>query len=335
VFGPFARALDARLADDAATLTAAANTDIHRLAPRQAGRSGPEAFAAAPPPHSLPEAGEQAATNRLRSFLRTELPAYAGERNAPGRDGTSHLSPYLRVGAVSVRAAWRAALNAADRARQRRDPALARGATAWRRELAWREFFAHVLAGNPRLATESFRPEMDGIAWAAGGAAEEGLRAWREGRTGYPLVDAGMRQLVAEGWMHNRARLVTASFLVKHLGVDWRRGESVFMDHLLDGDLSQNNGNWQWVAGVGTDAAPYFRILNPVLQARRFDADGSYVRRWVPELADLPDAHIFEPWTAPSLARGYPGPIVGHVDARAVALARYAQVTDAGRSGDR
>ncbi|MDQ2673747.1 MAG: deoxyribodipyrimidine photo-lyase, partial [Chloroflexota bacterium] len=221
VFSPFARKLDTRLADEAATLTAAARTDLHRLAPRPPGCSGPEAFAADPAPHALPEAGEHAAIRRLQSFLRSDLRDYADGRNAPGLDGTSHLSPYLRVGAISVRAAWRAALNAADRARQRHDRALARGASAWRRELAWREFFAHVLSANPRLATESFRSDLDGMAWLSGATADDALRAWREGRTGYPLVDAGMRQLMATGWMHNRARLVTASFLVKHLGVDW------------------------------------------------------------------------------------------------------------------
>jgi deoxyribodipyrimidine photo-lyase len=144
--------------------------------------------------------------------------------------------------------------------------------------------------------------------------------------TGYPMVDAGMRQLIATGWMHNRLRLITASFLVKDLGIDWRRGESAFMEHLLDGDLSQNNGNWQWVAGVGTDAAPYFRVFNPVVQGRRFDPQGTFVRRWLPELEGVPDAWVHEPWlaTAGRRARAYPEPIVDHAAARARSLDRYA-----------
>lgn len=325
-FGPFRRALDARLGEDAPHLTASVGVDVGRLAPRSEGESGPEAFGAAAGPHGLPEAGEAAATARLRGFVRGGLAGYADHRNAPALDTTSRLSPYLRVGAISVRAAWRAALNAEDRARERRDPGLARGASAWRRELAWREFFAHVLSAQPRLARESFRPELDGLAWESGAGADDALHAWREGRTGFPLVDAGMRQLVAEGWMHNRARLVTASFLVKDLGLDWRRGESVFMEHLLDADVSQNNGNWQWVAGVGTDAAPYFRVLNPTLQARRFDPDGAYVRRWLPELAAVRDEHILEPWSAALPPPDYPAPIVDHAAARQWAIARYAEV---------
>jgi deoxyribodipyrimidine photo-lyase len=282
VYSPFRRALEARLADDAAPLTASAETDVARLAPRPDAVAGPEAFTQ-DAPHELPEPGEAAAAACLRAFLRGGLAGYADDRNALARDATSHLSPYLRVGAISIRAAWRAVLNAKSRAVERRDRRLARGAAAWGRELAWREFFAHVLAAHPRVATEGFRARFDRLAWAEG-SADEHLAAWREGRTGYPLVDAGMRQLVATGWMHNRARLTTASFLIKDLGLDWRAGEAAFSERLLDGDLAQNNGNWQWAAGVGADAAPYFRILNPTLQARRFDPDGVYVRRYVPEL---------------------------------------------------
>ena len=321
VYGPFRRALEAHLAKAGAAITARADADLTRLAPPPEG-----ALTDFPAPASsadLPVPGEVAATARLRSFLRADLATYDGDRDVPALDATSHLSPYLRVGAISIRAAWRAASNAAERARERRDLALERGAAAWRRELAWREFFAHVLAANPRLATASFRADLDDLEWDEGPSADRALAAWREGRTGYPLVDAGMRQLVAEGWMHNRARLVTASFLVKDLGVDWRRGESVFMEHLIDGDLSVNNGNWQWVAGVGTDAAPYFRILNPTLQAQRFDPDGTYVRRWVTELEDLPNEHVLEPWKAPKPPRDYPPPIVDHGAARQRALARY------------
>jgi deoxyribodipyrimidine photo-lyase len=330
IYSPFRRALDARLAEDEAVLTGRADAEVARLAPRPDGVAGPEAFDAPPAPHDLPEPGEDAATSRLRAFLRSDLPAYADERNAPGRDATSHISPYLRVGAISVRAAWRAAVNAESRARERRDRSLAKGAASWRRELAWREFHAHVLATQPRVVDESFRPSLDSLAWAEGPGADEGLQAWRDGQTGYPMVDAGMRQMRATGWMHNRARLTTASFLVKDLGIDWRQGESVFMEHLLDGDLSQNNGNWQWVAGVGTDAAPYFRILNPMLQAKRFDPAGEYVRRWVPELADVADKHVLEPWTASDPPQDYPGPIVDHAAARQRALDRYGALVGEG-----
>jgi deoxyribodipyrimidine photo-lyase len=316
VYTPFRRALDARIdADPAAAGTAEA--DLTRLAPASS-TDRPE-LGAPPPPHELPEPGERAASDRLRAFLRSDAAGYRDERDRPDLDATSRLSPYLRVGAISIRACWRAAINAAERSDRR----LAQGAVTWRGELAWREFFAHVLAAHPRVATESFRTEYDAIEWADGEEADEALAAWRDGRTGFPFVDAGMRQLAATGWMHNRARLVTASFLVKDLGVDWRRGASVFAERLLDADVQQNDGNWQWVAGVGTDAAPYFRIFNPTLQGRKFDPDGAYIRRWVPELADFDPAHIHEPWRAPSPPTGYPSPMLDHAEARQRTLARY------------
>lgn len=322
VFTPFRRALDAIVDESPDRLTAAAEPDLGRLAPRppDGGRS---AFPAPPPPHDLPAAGERAATDRLRAFLRTDLAGYRDDRDHPDVDTTSRLSPYLRIGAISGRATWRAALNAATRGRERADRRLVQAAATWRGELAWREFFAHVLAAHPRLATESFRPEFDAIDWVDAREADELTAAWREGRTGYPFVDAGMRQLTATGWMHNRARLVTASFLVKDLGVDWRRGEAVFREHLLDADTQQNTGNWQWVAGVGTDAAPYFRIFNPTLQARKFDPDGRFVRRWLPELEAVPDEHVHEPWRAPVPPAAYPEPIIDHAEARQRTLARY------------
>jgi deoxyribodipyrimidine photo-lyase len=330
VYTPFRRALDA-IVDVDPSVAAAAQPRLDRLAPRPPAARGPDAFPARPSPHPLPPAGEQAAADRLRAFMRDRAAAYRDDRDHPGRDGTSGLSPYLRVGAISPRACWRAAIRAAARARERRDPALARGASTWRGELAWREFFAHVLAAHPRLETESFRKDFDAIEWVDGSEADELLDAWRAGRTGFPMVDAGMRQLVATGWMHNRARLVTASFLVKDAGVDWRRGETVFAEHLLDADVQQNNGNWQWVAGVGTDPAPYFRILNPVLQSRKFDPEGAYVRRWVPELAHLADGHVHEPWRAPEPPPDYPPPVVDHAQARERTLVRYRSA--AGRPG--
>ena len=321
VYSPFRRALDARVDEDPGLL-APASPDLEALAPAPASAPPP----AAGSPSELPPPGEEAAAGRLRAFLRGGISAYDVDRDRPDRDATSRLSPYLRVGAISVRACWRAAVNAQARARERGDRELAAGARSWRGELVWREFFAHVLAAHPRLERESFRREYDGLAWAPDDEADAFLRAWRHGMTGFPLVDAGMRQLVATGWMHNRSRLVTASFLVKDAGIDWRRGEAVFLDHLLDADMAQNNGNWQWVAGVGTDAAPYFRILNPTLQARRFDPGGSYVRHWIPELRDVQDEHVHEPWKAPDPPHGYPAPILDHAEARQRTLARYAAV---------
>ena len=193
-------------------------------------------------------------------------------------------------------------------------------------EIAWRDFSAHLLHEFPYMAERAFRPEFDAMPWRSDPA---GLAAWKEGRTGYPLVDAGMRQLWATGWMHNRVRMVVASFLVKHLLIDWREGEAWFWDTLVDADLASNVQNWQWVAGSGADAAPYFRIFNPVLQSEKFDADGRYVRRWVPELGALPARWIHAPWTAPSevlaqagvrLGQTYPRPVVDHSQARLRAL---------------
>lgn len=327
VYSPFRRALERQLAASEHDPFAAADADLTRLAP-PAETTGDEVGENGTAPVDLPPAGERAALDRLRTFLRNDISLYADDRDRPDLDATSRISPYLRVGAVSIRACWRAATNAAERAHERGDSALRRGAESWRGELAWREFFAHVIGAHPRLARESFRTEYDTIAWEDGGVADEMLEAWRTGMTGYPLVDAGMRQLVATGWMHNRARLVTASFLVKHLGIDWRAGERVFADHLLDADVQQNNGNWQWVAGVGTDAAPYFRIFNPTLQATRFDPDGTYIRQWVPELSPVADDRVHQPWKAVGPPAGYPAPIVQHAEARARALVRYGAVRD-------
>jgi deoxyribodipyrimidine photo-lyase len=322
VYTPFRRALDA-LVDADPRLVVVAQPDLERLAPAPSGARSTDTFPAPEPPHPLPDAGEEAAAARLRHFLRASIGGYREDRDRPDRDATSELSPYLRVGAISARACWRAAIGAAQRGRERRQPALVRGASTWRGELAWREFFAHVLAAHPRVASESFRREYDAIDWVTGSDADEMVAAWRAGRTGFPLVDAGMRQLVATGWMHNRARLVTASFLVKDAGVDWRRGETIFAEHLLDADAQQNGGNWQWVAGVGTDAAPFFRILNPTLQAKKFDPDGAYIRRWVPELAEVPDTHVHEPWRADDPPGDYPAPILDHGEARERTLGRY------------
>ncbi|MEO5986285.1 MAG: deoxyribodipyrimidine photo-lyase [Candidatus Limnocylindria bacterium] len=330
VYTPFRRALDAWIAADPDGATARADFDPASLAPPPDGDGG--SLSDVGDGSELPDPGEQAANERLRAFLRSDISGYRDERDRPDIDATSRLSPYLRVGAISVRACWRAVLNARHRAAERDDVALARGSASWRGELGWREFFAQVLLAHPRLATESFRTEYDTIPWVDGPDGDDLFDAWRAGRSGYPFVDAGMRQLAATGWMHNRARLITASFLVKDLGLDWRRGEAAFSELLLDADVQQNNGNWQWVAGVGTDAAPYFRIFNPTLQARKFDPDGDYIRRWLPELADLPPAHIHEPWRAGTPVSGYPAPIVDHAEARERTLARYASARASGSS---
>jgi deoxyribodipyrimidine photo-lyase len=202
------------------------------------------------------------------------------------------------------------------------------GSEAWIRQLAWRDFYRQLLAAIPRLEGEPMDPRMAGLAWNDDPAA---FAAWRDGQTGYPIVDAGMRQLASEGWLPNRARLIVASFLTKDLGLNWQLGERVFMQRLIDGDLASNNGGWQWVAGSGADPQPFFRILNPILQGRRFDPDGSYVRRWCPELAAIPERQAHTPWLMSDpeqrqagcvIGRDYPAPLVDHQQARTAALAR-------------
>ena len=197
----------------------------------------------------------------------------------------------------------------------------------FRTEVAWREFYAAVLAFFPDSARSSFRPEMAALDIDTGPDADRRFDAWVEGRTGYPIVDAGMRQLAGEAWMHNRVRMITASFLVKDLHIDWRRGARLFMARLQDGDLASNQHNWQWVAGAGTDPAPFFRIFNPTTQGKKFDPDGTYVRRWVPELRDVDADHVHEPWKLPDgPPAGYPTPIVDHAEERRDALARYGRL---------
>ena len=253
------------------------------------------------PGEPLPAAGggESEGRSRMLRWLRDGLGGYGRARDALAADGTSRLSPYLHLGCVSAR-------ELAVRARER-------GGAGFVRQLCWRDFFAQLLHARPETAREDLRPRGD--RWVDD---DERFEAWKAGRTGYPLVDAGMRQLAAEGWMHNRARLVAASFLVKHLGIDWRRGARHFFDLLLDGDVAQNVGNWQWVAGTGADTRPN-RVFNPTAQARRLDPDGAYVRRYVPALADVPAPAIFEPGAA---APGYPAPIVDHAAAVAAFRAR-------------
>ncbi|MEG2498413.1 deoxyribodipyrimidine photo-lyase [Brevundimonas sp.] len=265
--------------------------------------------------------GEVGATEALTAFIESALADYAAGRDIPERLSTSRLSPHLHFGEISPRSVVRAVCAASIQGHVA--PAQA---DKFITEIAWREFSTHLLHQFPFMAERAFRPEYDNMPWRSD---PEGLKAWKTGATGYPLVDAGMRQLWATGWMHNRVRMVVASFLVKHLLIDWREGEAWFWDTLVDADLASNVQNWQWVAGSGADAAPYFRIFNPVTQGEKFDPAGRYVRRWVPELRALPDRWLHVPWTAPSavladagirLGHTYPRPIVDHAEARARAL---------------
>jgi deoxyribodipyrimidine photo-lyase len=262
----------------------------------------------------LRSAGEAAARRRLARFCSRRIGDYAEARDFPGLDGTSRLSPHLRFGTLSPRACVRAALDAAA------EPSLRRGAQKWLDELVWREFYAAVLEAHPHVLVHSFRPEYERMRW---NDDPSGFEAWCAGRTGYPIVDAGMRELAETGWMHNRARMITASFLVKDLLLDWRLGERWFLEKLVDADPASNNGGWQWCASTGTDAQPFFRIFSPTSQGERFDPKGSYVRRWVPELRDLPDDVVHRPWDASALAPGYPAPIVDHAARRILALRRF------------
>ena len=259
-------------------------------------------------------AGEAAAHATLGHFINEGLAEYPQRRDQPGVSGTSSLSAHLAVGAISARQSVAAVTTAAEF-----DPDLAEGARAWVREIAWRDFYRHIVAAFDRISFGSaFRIDTNALPWRQAPAE---LAAWQAGKTGYPFVDAAMRQLTTTGWMHNRLRMVCAMFLTKHLLIDWREGERFFMQHLVDGDFASNNGGWQWSASTGTDAAPYFRIFNPATQGERFDPDGQYTHRYLPELRDLSGKGLFQP---PADLRGdYPAPIVDHKEARQRALAFF------------
>jgi len=268
--------------------------------------------------------GEEAATDRLRYFS-GRADQYDETRDLPAIDGTSVLSADLHFGTLAPRRV----VSTIGTSTQ--------GRAAFVRQLAWRDWYAHLLWESPALVERSMRPEFDRIRWENDPAD---ITAWREGRTGYPLVDAGMRQLASTGWMHNRVRMATASFLVKDLLVDWRIGERWFRRLLVDGDMAQNAGNWQWVAGTGPDAAPYFRVFNPVRQSEKFDPDGAYIRAFVPELADMGAPWVHKPWTAPAerlqsggitLGGSYPYPIVDHGFARNRAIRAYTEASRAAK----
>jgi deoxyribodipyrimidine photo-lyase len=268
--------------------------------------------------------GEAGAHARLHRLLDETVASYADARDRPGVEGTSRLSPHLAWGEIGPRQVF-----AAVEALEARSPELAGSADKFLAEIGWREFNYNILAQHPQLATRNLKPAFDAF---PGRRAPDHLDAWRKGLTGYPIVDAGMRQLWRTGWMHNRVRMITASFLIKHLLVDWREGEAWFWDTLVDADPASNPGGWQWVAGSGADAAPFFRIFNPIAQGEKFDPDGRYVRRWVPELEHLPAPLIHAPWTASPIERAaagvrlgetYPAPIVDHATARERALEAF------------
>lgn len=311
VFTPFKRAMYKLLSERGVPAPLAR--------PRKTARAG--AVTTAPIPESVkpfttqvsPElwlAGEAAAMKKLKAFIDQRGEDYKSQRDLPAVDGTSTLSPYLTVGAISARQCLHAALEA----NRGRFEGGSEGLATWISELVWRDFYRHIIVGFPRVCMHrAFKPVTDRIRWSDD---ERAFAAWCAGRTGVPIVDAGMRQLLATGWMHNRVRMIVAMYLTKDLFIDWRKGEKHFMRHLIDGDLASNNGGWQWSASTGTDAAPYFRIFNPVSQSRRFDPDGTYIRRWVPELGDVAGGEkgpIHDPTEMAPLARtrlDYPDPLV-------------------------
>lgn len=322
VFTPYKKAWLAKLAPMHYAPLDVARLD-RRLAPtpaRPMPALGTLGFERTEPPL---QAGMSGGSLLWRAFHK-RLGDYAAQRDVPALDGTSRLSVHLRFGTVSIRELVRHAC-------ARDNP----GAQTWLSELVWREFYFAILTARPDVAEHAFRREFDALQWEDD---EAGFRAWCEGRTGYPLVDAAMRELNASGAMHNRLRMVTASFLVKDLGIDWRRGERYFADKLLDYDLAANNGGWQWSASTGCDAQPWFRIFNPVTQSRRFDPHGTYIRRWIPELGGVADADVHAPWeiSPPGqqtagcvIGRDYPAPMVIHEQARQRTLARYKAVKKA------
>ena len=277
-------------------------------------------FAATDPSvQALWPAGEQAAQQRLQTFAEQAIDDYLDQRDIPALPGTSQLSAYLAAGVISVRQCLHAALAANQGEFDSGKP----GVVTWINELLWREFYKHILVGYPKVSrSRAFKPETEFLAWRH---APKDLLAWQQGRTGFPIIDAAMRQLLATGWMHNRLRMVVAMFLTKNLLIDWREGERFFMQHLIDGDLAANNGGWQWSASTGTDAVPYFRIFNPVSQSQRFDPKGTFIRHWIPELKHLSDKEIHQPKLLTGLfgTADYPKPIVDLSASRQRALSAF------------
>jgi len=330
VFTPFYRALSARLTDEGI----APSGGPPALAPPAEWPSSEPLDSLGQRPVAAWDAGlratwtpgEQGAQSDLDRFLAERIGTYAAMRDRPDTEGVSRLSPHLHFGEIGPRQIWHAAQNVP-------------GSEPFLRQLVWREFSRHLLRHFPHTASEPLRPEFAAFPWRTDPAA---LRAWRRGMTGYPIVDAGMRQLRRTGWMHNRVRMLVASFLTKDLLIPWQEGARWFWDTLVDADLANNTQGWQWTAGCGADASPYFRIFNPVIQGMRFDPDGAYVRQWVPELAKIPAEWIHRPWEAPDrvlaeagvrLGETYPARIVDHAEAREAALAAYAQLRRAAQCG--
>ena len=266
--------------------------------------------------------GEQGAKAALFHFVDEALQFYADGRDRPDQAFTSRLSPHLHWGEISPQQIWHAVRSAAARAEGNLDA----GVMKFLKEILWREFAYHLLSHWPDLPQTSFRPEFENFPWIKNPAA---LLRWQKGQTGYPIVDAGMRQLWATGTMHNRVRMIAASFLIKHLQIDWREGQAWFRDTLVDADIANNAAGWQWVAGCGADASPYYRIFNPILQGAKFDPDGVYVKRWLPELAEVPSGHIHAPWEMTQPPKNYPSPMVDQASARARAMAAFAAIKNA------
>ena len=270
---------------------------------------------------TIAAAGKKAAWDRWEYFAENALDKYKSERNNPDRDGCSQMSVYLRFGIVHPRQ-----LLAELEPNASHDH--------YRSELCWREFYADVLFHQPHTTWKNLQPKMDSLQVDTDAKAKKRFEVWCEGKTGYPIIDAGMRQMLATGWMHNRVRMIVASFLVKDLHLPWQWGAKFFMSHLVDGDIASNNHGWQWTAGTGTDAAPYFRVFNPVLQGEKFDPEGNFVRQWIPELRDMPKKFVHSPWMAEGgLFSSYPAPMVDHSQERDEALSRYKISGEINRSG--
>ncbi len=353
VFSPFKRAYYKLLEERGlGESDSRATGGVARVLPKPA-RQAPTGIAPSPIPSAIDgftttipasrwPAGEHAARKRLQLFIDTAVGTYKSRRDHPAIDATSVLSPYLSIGCVSPRECLRAALNVTGGKLDSNAASLA-GATHWISELIWREFYRHIIVGFPRVCMgKAFKPATDRIRWSDN---EGHFQAWCEGRTGVLIVDAGMRQLLATGWMHNRVRMIVAMYLTKDLFIDWRKGERHFMRHLVDGDLAQNNGGWQWSASTGTDAAPYFRIFNPITQSRKFDAEGTYIRTYVPELADLEGGEdgegeggaIHDPSDLPVLLRtglDYPEPLVDRASVKDRVLQAFQSLGERGVKSD-
>ncbi|WP_110654087.1 deoxyribodipyrimidine photo-lyase [Salinicola halimionae] len=324
VFTPFSKAWHQRISGEQLALR---DTPSRQAKPSVSGDDIPElpqqdrsaiVLAASPKVEDEPwPAGQEAAADRLSRFLQQRSRRYDNDRDFPALAGTSELSAYLSAGMISYRQCLQAVM--ANNGGHLGDGDA--GLTSWTNELVWREFYQHIAVGFPRVCRyRPFKSDTDKLSWRY---SDKDFEAWCEGRTGFPLVDAAMRQLVATGWMHNRLRMVTAMFLSKHLLLDWRRGEAFFMQHLVDGDFASNNGGWQWAASTGTDAAPYFRIFNPTTQSRRFDPDAEFITHWLPELAALPVKSRHLPSADQRQQTGYPQAIVDHRRARERALEAF------------